>query len=138
MEVAERYNDWGVTAFVLTYRLSPRYGENARVLDGKRAVQLVRARAAELKLDPNRVGYIGFSAGSNMARSVGGRLRSGRSECGRSDRPRQLAAGLSGAGVRRGARHAGRIAEGLSADVPGVGGGRYRARRSATRSSSWT
>jgi acetyl esterase/lipase len=70
VEIAERFNDWGCAAFVLTYRLSPRYGENARVLDGKRAVQLVRARAGALKLDPNRVGFAGFSAGSNMGRSV--------------------------------------------------------------------
>src|ERR1700722_5874687 len=54
VDVAERYNDWGVTAFVLTYRLSPRYAENARVLDGTRAIQLVRSRAAEFKLDPKR------------------------------------------------------------------------------------
>ena len=70
MTIAERYNDWGVTAFVLTYRLSPRYREDARVLDGKRAIQLVRSRAAEWKLDPKRVGFIGFSAGSSLARSV--------------------------------------------------------------------
>lgn len=70
LEIAERYNDWGVTAFVLTYRLSPRYNEAARVLDGKRAVQVVRARAADWGLDPNRIGYIGFSAGSNMGRAV--------------------------------------------------------------------
>ena len=72
LDVAERYNSWGVIAFVLTYRLSPRYGENVRVMEGKRAVQLVRSRAAEFKLDPNRIGYIGFSAGSNTARSVVG------------------------------------------------------------------
>ncbi len=72
MDVAERYNSWGVTAFVLTYRLSPRYGENVRVMEGKRAIQLIRSRAAEFKLDPNRIGYIGFSAGSNTARSVVG------------------------------------------------------------------
>lgn len=70
IDIAERYNDWGVTAFVLTYRLSPRYGEDARVADGKRAIQLVRARAPEMKLDPNRVGYIGFSAGSNLGRAI--------------------------------------------------------------------
>src|SRR5579862_389873 len=70
VDIAERYNDWGVTAFVLTYRLSPRYAENARVLDGKRAIQLVRSRAAEFKLDPKRVGYIGFSAGSTLGRAV--------------------------------------------------------------------
>jgi len=70
MDVAERYNEWGVTAFILTYRLSPKYNAAARVLDGKRAIQLVRARAGEWKLDPARIGYIGFSAGSNMGRSV--------------------------------------------------------------------
>lgn len=70
MTIAERYNDWGVAAFVLTYRLSPRYKEDARVLDGKRALQLVRSRAAEWKLDPARIGFIGFSAGSSLARSV--------------------------------------------------------------------
>jgi endo-1,4-beta-xylanase len=70
MTIAERYNDWGVAAFVLTYRLSPRYTQEARVLDGKRAIQLVRSRAAEWKLDPARVGFIGFSAGSSLARAV--------------------------------------------------------------------
>ena len=70
VEVAERYNDWGVTAFVLTYRLSPRYGEEARIADGKRAIQLVRSRAAEFKLDPMKIGFAGFSAGSHLARSV--------------------------------------------------------------------
>src|SRR3954468_7248088 len=36
MQVAERLNDWGIAAFVLTYRLSPHYNEAARVADGKR------------------------------------------------------------------------------------------------------
>ena len=40
IEVAERFNDWGTTAFVLTYRLSPKYNEAARVLDGNRAMRL--------------------------------------------------------------------------------------------------
>jgi acetyl esterase/lipase len=70
MEIAERYNDWGVTAFVLTYRLAPHYGEDARVLDGKRAIQMVRSRAAEFKLNPARIGFIGFSAGSSLGRAV--------------------------------------------------------------------
>ena len=70
LDIAERFNDWGVTAFILTYRLSPRYREDARVLDGQRAIQVVRANAAAWKLDPNRIGYIGFSAGANMGRPV--------------------------------------------------------------------
>ena len=70
MEIAERFNDWGAVAFVLTYRLNPRYSHDARTLDGKRAVQLVRSRAAEFKIDPKRIGLIGFSAGSELVRST--------------------------------------------------------------------
>jgi acetyl esterase/lipase len=70
VDIAERYNDWGAAAFVLTYRLAPAYGEDARVLDGNRAVQLVRARAREWGLDPTKIGFAGFSAGSSMARAV--------------------------------------------------------------------
>src|SRR5690348_2376625 len=66
MGIAERYNDWGVTAFVLTYRLSPRYSQDARVADAKRALQVVRSRAAEFKINPAKVGFIGFSAGSTL------------------------------------------------------------------------
>jgi len=70
MEIAERFNDWGAAAFVLTYRLSPKYGTNARVLDGNRAMQLVRARAQEWRLNPDKIGIAGFSAGSPVARSA--------------------------------------------------------------------
>src|SRR5260370_5258901 len=70
LEIAERFNDWGAAAFVLTYRLSPKYGENARVLDGNRAVQLVRARTREWGINPAAIGFAGFSAGSSLGRSV--------------------------------------------------------------------
>ena len=70
IEIAERFNDWGFAAFVLTYRMEPRYKEDARIADGKRAIQLIRSRAAEWNLDPKRVGFAGFSAGSSMARVV--------------------------------------------------------------------
>ena len=69
-DVAEVFNDWGVTAFVLTYRLSPRYDNDARTLDGERAMRLLRTHAAEWHLDPARIGMIGFSAGGSFARSV--------------------------------------------------------------------
>lgn len=70
IDIAERYNDWGTTAFVLTYRLSPRYGEAERALDGNRAIRVVRARAKEFGIDPERISFAGFSAGSSMARNV--------------------------------------------------------------------
>ncbi len=124
IDVAERYNSWGVTAFVLTYRLSPRYGENVRLIEGKRAVQVVRSRAAEFKLDPNRVGYIGFSAGSNTARSVVGTSLAGDASAADpidrySSRPDYLVL-VYGAGARFG----GGIAEGFPTHVSGFGRGR--------------
>ena len=69
-DAAEVFNDWGVTAFVLTYRLSPRYTDVARIADGERALRIVRANAARWHLDPAKIGFIGFSAGGSLARSV--------------------------------------------------------------------
>jgi endo-1,4-beta-xylanase len=77
MEAAERMNDWGITAFVLTYRLSPRYNDEARILDGTRAIQLVRSRATQFNLDPKRVGFMGFSAGSNLGRAIANAAKPG-------------------------------------------------------------
>jgi acetyl esterase/lipase len=70
LDAAEVFNEWGVTACVLTYRLSPRYDDAARTMDGQRALRLVRARAREWQLDPANIGYAGFSAGSNMGRTI--------------------------------------------------------------------
>jgi len=71
IDVAEKFNDWGTTAFVLTYRLNPRYDDAARAADGNRAIRLIKSRAKEFGIDPERVSFAGFSAGSSMARIVG-------------------------------------------------------------------
>ncbi len=71
MAIAEHLNEWGVAGFILTYRLGPRYGQSARLLDGQRAVQVIRSRAAEWKLDPKRVGMMGFSAGGSVTTITG-------------------------------------------------------------------
>jgi endo-1,4-beta-xylanase len=70
IEIAERFNDWGTCAFVLTYRLNPRYGDDARMLDGNRALRLLKSRAEEFGIDPDRILFSGYSAGSSMARNV--------------------------------------------------------------------
>ncbi len=78
--VAEWLNTLGVTAFVLKYRLGPRYHHPAPLQDAQRAIRLVRARAAEWKLDPNRVGILGFSAGGHLASTAGTHFDGGKSE----------------------------------------------------------
>ncbi|MCZ6673135.1 MAG: alpha/beta hydrolase, partial [Verrucomicrobia bacterium] len=55
IEIAERFNQWGTAAFVLTYRMAPTYGHDARVLDGNRAIRLVRSKSEEWGLDPERI-----------------------------------------------------------------------------------
>jgi acetyl esterase/lipase len=57
----------GVVALVLRYRVGPRYHYPAPVLDVLRAVRLVRARAKELGVAPDRIGVWGFSAGGHLA-----------------------------------------------------------------------
>src|SRR5215216_1827795 len=69
--VAEWLNSIGVTAFVLKYRLGPRYHHPAMLQDAGRAIRTVRARAAEWGLDPERVGILGFSAGGHLASTAG-------------------------------------------------------------------
>jgi acetyl esterase/lipase len=69
--VAEWLNSLGVTAFVLKYRLGPRYNHPSPLLDAARAMRTVRARASEWQLDPNRIGILGFSAGGHLASTMG-------------------------------------------------------------------
>ncbi len=63
----------GVAAFVVKYRMQE-YGFPAPLLDAQRAVRLVRKNAAEWKIDPARIGVIGFSAGGHLAASVATRF----------------------------------------------------------------
>jgi acetyl esterase/lipase len=69
--VAEWLNTLGITAFVLQYRLAPRYHFPAPLQDASRAVRTVRARASEWHVNPQRIGIIGFSAGGHLAATLG-------------------------------------------------------------------
>jgi acetyl esterase/lipase len=66
-DVAEWFNTLGVTAFVLKYRLGPRYHHPVMLHDVQRAIRYVRAVAPSLKLKADRVGIMGFSAGGHLA-----------------------------------------------------------------------
>jgi acetyl esterase/lipase len=71
-QVADWFAAHGFRAFVLRYRL-PSHGYMLPVplLDARRAVQLVRARALDYHIDPNRIVVIGFSAGGHLAGLAG-------------------------------------------------------------------
>lgn len=66
-QVAEWLNSLGVSAFVLQYRLGPRYRHPVPLQDAQRAIRLLRSRAVEWGIDPARVGILGFSAGGHLA-----------------------------------------------------------------------
>jgi acetyl esterase/lipase len=72
-EVATWLNSLGVTGIILKYRVPRRpdevKGEPARrpLQDAQRAVSLVRSRAKEWGIDPQRIGMVGFSAGGHLA-----------------------------------------------------------------------
>jgi endo-1,4-beta-xylanase len=70
--VAEWLSNHGVAAFVLKYRLAREKGsqytvEGTELSDMQRAIRVVRRRSAEWRIDPHRVGVMGFSAGGELA-----------------------------------------------------------------------
>ncbi|MCI8387974.1 MAG: alpha/beta hydrolase [Clostridiales bacterium] len=67
--IAKFFNSRGMHAVVVDYRVSPnRYP--AELADAQRAIKIVRARANEWKIDPNKVVTLGFSAGGHLAAST--------------------------------------------------------------------
>lgn len=74
-EVAKEFVKIGVTAFVLKYRLpdsrTQLTPEVAPLQDAQKAIQLIRERAEEWKLDPTKIGVLGFSAGGHLASTLG-------------------------------------------------------------------
>jgi acetyl esterase/lipase len=69
-EVAQWLNSHGVTALVLKYRVPRRDGDMENklpLMDAQRAMSVVRSKASELSIDPQRFGILGFSAGGNLA-----------------------------------------------------------------------
>jgi acetyl esterase/lipase len=66
-EAARWLNARGVTAFVLQYRLGPKYGFPTPMLDGARALRYVRSHSEELNVTANKIGLWGFSAGGHLA-----------------------------------------------------------------------
>jgi acetyl esterase/lipase len=69
-QIAAWLNVQGMPAFVLDYRVKP-YRYPVEIDDGRRAMRLIRAHAAEYGVDPNRIVVWGFSAGGHLASSLG-------------------------------------------------------------------
>jgi acetyl esterase/lipase len=72
--VAKALNEWGVTAFVLKYRLPSDETMTDKTIgplqDAQRAIQIVREKAKLWQINPKQVGIMGFSAGGHLAGSA--------------------------------------------------------------------
>jgi acetyl esterase/lipase len=84
-DVARWLNEHGIAGFVLKYRLANEPGSTYKVdvdalADVRRAVRLVRSRAAEWGVDPARLGVLGFSAGGDLAMLSGTRFEKGHAD----------------------------------------------------------
>ncbi|MCB1065948.1 MAG: alpha/beta hydrolase [Verrucomicrobiae bacterium] len=67
-QIAQWWNERGVSAFVLHYRLGS-HGHHfpTQLADVQRAIRTVRSKAGEWHVDPERIGVMGFSAGGHLA-----------------------------------------------------------------------
>lgn len=79
MPIAKWLNSAGMHAFVLDYRISPYTIDNA-LTDVKRAIRLIRHRAAEWGVNPDKIGVLGFSAGGHLAIMASERFDAGNPE----------------------------------------------------------
>ncbi len=78
-DVAHWLNAHGVAAFVLKYRLGPKYHNPIELGDAQRAIRTVRANAAQYGIATDHIGMWGFSAGGHLAATAGTQFDAGNS-----------------------------------------------------------
>ena len=78
--IARWFQERGVAGFILRYRIRPTYTTDESLLDAERGLRYLHAHAADLHIDPARIGLIGFSAGATLASNAAIRANSGRSD----------------------------------------------------------
>ena len=76
----EWLNSLGVAAFVLKYRLGPRYHHPAMLDDAARAIRTVRAGGKKWGVDPHRIAILGFSAGGHLASTAATHFDAGKAD----------------------------------------------------------
>jgi acetyl esterase/lipase len=70
-QIAEWLNKLEISAFVLKYRLGPKYHYPVELWDAQRAIRYVRTHAQDYGIRPDRIGIWGFSAGGHLASTAG-------------------------------------------------------------------
>lgn len=79
VDIAKEVNEWGITAFVLKYRIpndaTMVNKEIGPLQDAQQAISMVRANAKKWKIDPEKIGIMGFSAGGHLASTAATHFR---------------------------------------------------------------
>ena len=70
-QIADWLNSLGVAAFILKYRLGPRYHHPAPLQDAQRALRTIRSNAQAFGIHPDHIGIWGFSAGGHLSATAG-------------------------------------------------------------------
>jgi acetyl esterase/lipase len=74
-DVAKAFNEMGVAAFVLKYRIPDSAcmtsKETVPLMDAQQAMRIVRENAIKWNIDANKIGVMGFSAGGHLASTLG-------------------------------------------------------------------
>jgi acetyl esterase/lipase len=78
--VARWLNEHGVAAFVLQYRLGPKYHHPVELEDTQRAIRMVRAQAADYGIATDHIGMWGFSAGGHLTATAGTHFDGGKAD----------------------------------------------------------
>lgn len=78
VQIAAWLNSYGITAFLVRYRLGPKYHYPVELEDGQRAIRWARSHAAEYHVDPHKIGVWGFSAGGHLAAMTGTHFDAGK------------------------------------------------------------
>ncbi|WP_434533564.1 pectin acetylesterase PaeX [Dickeya chrysanthemi] len=76
-DLAPYFTQQGYTLFVMTYRMPAdghQEGADAPLADAQRAIRTLRSHAVQWRIDPQRIGIMGFSAGGHVAASLGTRF----------------------------------------------------------------
>ena len=80
-QIARWLNEHGIAAFICDYRHRGKgYGHPAPLQDAQRAIRIARARADEFRVDPAKIGILGFSAGGHLASSAATHFDAGKSD----------------------------------------------------------
>jgi acetyl esterase/lipase len=81
-EIAKKFNELGITAFVVKYRIPNDETMLDKTIgplqDAQQAIKLVREQAAKYKINPARIGIMGFSAGGHLASTAGTHFKTGK------------------------------------------------------------